>query len=89
MFNLYSYEWMCSECKAKVDFVKIGVTSFGELCVRWCCPACQKDIMVRVPLANIIGDIPAQPLTPAEFTPADLDLMRGMHISLGGDMNNN
>ena len=80
MFNLYSYAWTCKGCKFAVTHVKVGVTSFGELAVSWKCPKCKQDIMVRIPLEEVIADVPLHPQ--AEWTKDDMALLQGMHIQL-------
>ena len=69
------WKFQC-ECGCKARFVKIGVSSLGQLVAIWPCDQCGHEIMVRIPLEDIIGSIPNQPAE--AFTKEDLEFLRAI-----------
>ncbi len=79
-FALYCYTWLHPECNTKTEKLSgIGVNSLGELCVFFTCPKCGQEICCRVPLDQIIADIPNSKI--GQLTAEDLKLLKEMNIS--------
>jgi len=65
----FNCRWMKFECacgKARAH-VQIGINSWGELVAQWKCLECEKTVMARMPLEQLIADIP--PPNPGEVNP--------------------
>jgi len=85
-FNYRLIHWSC-RCGTSPDEdrVTIGVTSFAELAATWRCPNCQDEVMARIPLKQLLADLPPPP-APSHaqrgFTKADRAWLEGAHIRL-------
>lgn len=87
-FAYKEIRWVCT-CGLPRLFVRTGVTSNGELCAKWNCRNCGKDVMALMKLDAIIDSIPSMPGKPLrpplqlpapQCTDADLKLLGEAHI---------
>lgn len=84
-FTCHMYSWQCCACATKVTCARIGVNSLGELLATWFCIKCQKRVISRVPLEEIIAQVPPPPEKLLETTKnhsaEDAEFMKEMHIT--------
>ena len=71
------YTFTC-DCGCKAPTVKIGVSSLGELVATWTCAKCKAAIMTKMPLEDVVKDIPQDPVR--TFNQEDKKLLALMHI---------
>lgn len=73
-------------CGNSADYVKVGTTSDGCLIAVWHCAACDQDVSMRVPLEELIRDLPEAPeqklISAPTYTTDDVALLNAMHIKL-------
>lgn len=79
--------WQCEQGHPR-SHVVVGTNSLGELTAQWRCHQCNANILARIPLKDVINDIPPMPNQPLHpplkgplFTPVDMAELAGMHIS--------
>ena len=85
-FNYRLIHWTC-RCGASPleDRVTIGVSSLAELVATWKCEECDEEVMARIPLEQILADLPSMPASssgPPDFTEDDKDWLNQAHIRL-------
>ncbi len=87
-FNYRLIHWTC-HCGSSPsnDRVTIGVSSMAELVATWKCLRCSEEVMARIPLEQLIADLPAPPSSSSGsedhgFTEADKGWLDKVHIRL-------
>ena len=78
-FTYRLIHWKC-DCGHKPIHIRVGVSSMGDLIGVWHCTQCNKDVVARIPLEQLIADIPPPPKVNVEFTSDDKKDLRDMHI---------
>ena len=85
-FNYRLIEWTCGcGTSPSEQRVTIGVSSMADLIATWTCEHCQEEVMARIPLSQIMADLPAQPVAVPmsnEFTEDDRGWLDKVHIRL-------
>ena len=85
-FNYRLIEWTCRCGTSPLEHkVTIGVSSLADLIATWTCENCGEEVMARIPLEQILSDLPPQPVPSTvdnEFTEEDRDWLDKAHIKL-------
>lgn len=85
--NIRPYQFRCT-CGMPRSLVQVAVTSRGDMAFSWMCEKCGETVSARLPIADIIADIPSSPqklIAPPSWNEEDTKYLAEMQISLEGE----